>query len=115
MQLLATVLQPPISLLPVLPHGLAAIAIATGYQLLLSRAGLRDFIIYGPAGDYSRDGLLSANREGIISCLGHLAMFFAGVEIGKQFFNAKRLTIQLVGINKLLIFLLEMVVGLWIS
>ena len=89
-QLLATVLQPPISLLPVLPHGLAAIVIATGYQLLLSRAGLRDFIIYGPAGDYSRDGLLSANREGIISCLGHLAMFFAGVEIGKQFFNAKR-------------------------
>ena len=86
-------LQPPISLLPVLPHGLTAIVTATSYQLLLSTAGLREFIVYGPAGDYSRNGgLLSANREGIVSCLGHLAIFFAGVEIGKQFFYASRLS-----------------------
>ena len=46
--------------------------------------------MYGPDGDYSRQTLLSANREGVVSCMGHLAIFLSGVEMGKWYFRANR-------------------------
>ncbi len=50
-----------------------------------------DYIIYGPNGDFSRDNLISANREGIVSCLGFLAIYYLGVQIGRIIHNVKKL------------------------
>lgn len=43
--------------------------------------------MFGSAGDYSRVGFVDANREGIISCVGYLALYFAGVEISRGLFQ----------------------------
>ena len=34
-------------------------------------------------------GLLSANREGVVSCVGYLAMYMAGIELGKWLFQRR--------------------------
>ncbi|XP_074642871.1 glucosaminyl-phosphatidylinositol-acyltransferase PIGW-like [Tubulanus polymorphus] len=66
-----------------------SVCIISGYQYLLTSAGLMDFIIYGVKGDGSRNGLIDANREGICSVMGYLALYFIGVEIGKQLFSKR--------------------------
>ena len=60
--------------------------IGAGYQCLLSTAGLRRYILEGPGGTHSRDTIISANREGLFSCVGYLAIYYTGVEIGRMIF-----------------------------
>ena len=39
-----------------------------------------------------RHDLVSANREGIVSCVGYLAIYFSGVSWGALVFNPKTIT-----------------------
>ena len=63
--------------------GLLSLAIALGYQHLLSNHGLGEFVLEGSDGFGSREGLLNANREGLVSCVGYVAIYFAGVWAGR--------------------------------
>ena len=66
------------------------LAIGLAYQVCLSQGGLKEYIMLGSAGDYSRIGFVDANREGIFSCIGYLALYFAGVEMGRGLFQGNR-------------------------
>ncbi|NXS36039.1 PIGW protein, partial [Pomatostomus ruficeps] len=61
---------------------LVAAALAVLYQLLLSTTSLRAFILHGSDGRGSRRGFLDANREGLFSLLGYLAVYLASVQVG---------------------------------
>ncbi|NXR67421.1 PIGW protein, partial [Rhadina sibilatrix] len=61
---------------------LLALALAVLYQLLLSTTSLRTFILHGSDGRDSRLGFLDANREGLLSLLGYLAIYLASVQVG---------------------------------
>ncbi|XP_078657894.1 glucosaminyl-phosphatidylinositol-acyltransferase PIGW-like [Branchiostoma floridae x Branchiostoma belcheri] len=73
--------------------GLLSLVLAVQYQFALSNQGLQDFVLHGSDGRGSRRGFLDANREGICSCWGFLAVYFAGVELGRFIFK-KRSTVQ---------------------
>ena len=62
---------------------------ATLYQLLLQQYGLGSYVLMGPHGDGSRIGLLSANREGVVSCVGYLAIYTGWIQIGKWLFRKR--------------------------
>lgn len=70
-------------------YGITGLALAFLYQYLLSCAGLRAFVLYGRYGDNSRHGFLDANREGLCSCAGYLALYFIGVQVGKFLFQER--------------------------
>ena len=67
-------------------YGVTGIILALLYQYLLSACGLREFVLYGTEGDGSRLGLLDANREGLCSCVGYLALYLIAVQFGKFLF-----------------------------
>eukprot|EP00794_Sanderia_malayensis_P007860 gene7860-8710_t len=67
---------------------LVGISLAALHQYLLSSCGISDYIIKGSKGDGSRSAnIFDANREGIISCLGFIALYFIAVQIGKEIFK----------------------------
>ncbi|ELU08066.1 hypothetical protein CAPTEDRAFT_138269 [Capitella teleta] len=68
---------------------LLALLLGTGYQYMLTKQGLQDVILHGMNGTDSRHGIFDANREGIFSSFGYLAIYFASVQLGK-FFLFKR-------------------------
>ena len=57
--------------------------------MLLSYFGLTNYVINGPRGDGSRDTLIDANREGVVSSLGYIALYFLGMELGKYIFKPR--------------------------
>lgn len=57
--------------------------------MLLSYFGLTDYVINGSHGDGSRDTLIDANREGVVSSLGYTALYFLGMELGKYIFKQR--------------------------
>ncbi|KAK1331286.1 hypothetical protein QTO34_009237, partial [Cnephaeus nilssonii] len=61
---------------------IVAIAITVLYQLALDLTPLKRLILYGTDGNGTRVGLLNANREGIMSTLGYVAIHMAGVQTG---------------------------------
>ncbi|XP_020026690.1 phosphatidylinositol-glycan biosynthesis class W protein isoform X3 [Castor canadensis] len=61
---------------------IVAISITVLYQLTLDFTPLKSLILYGTDGRGTRVGLLNANREGIISTLGYVAIHMAGVQTG---------------------------------
>ncbi|CAB4036024.1 Phosphatidylinositol-glycan biosynthesis class W, partial [Paramuricea clavata] len=61
------------------------ILIGLFYQRALVN-GLENFVLNGSRGDGSRSNFIDANREGICSSLGYVALYFIGVSIGKLFF-----------------------------
>lgn len=61
---------------------LLAAALAVLYQLLLSTTSLKTFILHGSDGRDSRLGFLDANREGLLSLFGYLAIYLASVQVG---------------------------------
>ncbi|RMC10619.1 hypothetical protein DUI87_12330 [Hirundo rustica rustica] len=61
---------------------LVALALAVLYQLLLSTTSLKTFILHGSDGRGSRLGFLDANREGLLSLFGYLAIYLASVQVG---------------------------------
>jgi phosphatidylinositol glycan class W len=64
------------------------ILISLFYQRALVN-GLENFVLNGSKGDGSRSNFIDANREGICSSLGYVALYFIGVSIGKLFFYNK--------------------------
>lgn len=61
---------------------LLALVVAGFYETWL-QLGLKDYLILGADGSGSRTNLLDANREGVFSSLGYLAIYFAGVQLGQ--------------------------------
>ncbi|XP_076440092.1 glucosaminyl-phosphatidylinositol-acyltransferase PIGW-like [Babylonia areolata] len=64
-----------------------AVAIMSVYQYALSHKGLADYILHGVDGQGSRQGLLDANREGVLSSLGYMALYLIGVQLGSLLFS----------------------------
>ncbi|CAI9728883.1 phosphatidylinositol-glycan biosynthesis class W protein-like isoform X3 [Octopus vulgaris] len=65
-----------------------SIIICAGYQWCLY-CGLEKYIINGWDGRGTRKGLLDANREGIFSSFGYIALYFAGVQLGQFLFRTR--------------------------
>ncbi|NWX15014.1 PIGW protein, partial [Aegotheles bennettii] len=61
---------------------LVAVSLAVLYQLTLSTTSLRSFVLHGSDGSDTRVGFLNANREGLVSLLGYLAIYMASVQVG---------------------------------
>ncbi|XP_066118867.1 phosphatidylinositol-glycan biosynthesis class W protein isoform X1 [Saccopteryx bilineata] len=61
---------------------IVAISITVLYQLALDLTPLKRLILHGTDGSGTRVGLFNANREGIISTLGYVAIHMAGVQTG---------------------------------
>ncbi|KAL4228721.1 hypothetical protein ACF0H5_011764 [Mactra antiquata] len=52
------------------------------HQSVLMVPAFLSFVLDGYDGNGSRDGIIDANREGIVSCVGFLGLYLIGVEIG---------------------------------
>ena len=90
-QVLCTAILPLLSLLPhLLPFAASSILLACLHQFFLSLAGGTDYVLLGPSGDGSRTGLLSANREGVVSSVGYLAVYMAGIQLGQWLFRKRK-------------------------
>ena len=55
------------------------------YQLLLSKTMLDYFLMSGYDGDNA--GFFEANKTGILSCVGYIALYFTALELGKYYFR----------------------------
>jgi phosphatidylinositol glycan class W len=88
--LLCSLLQPLLHSVPWLHLcGVLSLVIAIAYQLCLSWMGLAEYMDKGPDGDGSRSTLFSANREGVISCAGYLAIYLGSIELGQWLFRPR--------------------------
>ncbi|TKS83606.1 Gametogenetin-binding protein 2 [Collichthys lucidus] len=68
-----------LAVLPARRSWIFALLIGGLYQLALETSGLKDFILYN--NDREKD-FLHANKEGIFSVLGYVAIYMAGVQVG---------------------------------
>ncbi|KAJ7406790.1 Phosphatidylinositol-glycan biosynthesis class W protein [Willisornis vidua] len=59
-----------------------ALTVAVLYQLILNTTSLKAFLLHGSSGRGSRAGFLDANREGLFSLWGYLAIYLASVQVG---------------------------------
>eukprot|EP01027_Heterolobosea_sp_BB2_P015308 GEZU01021916.1.p1 GENE.GEZU01021916.1~~GEZU01021916.1.p1 ORF type:complete len:482 (-),score=98.40 GEZU01021916.1:350-1795(-) len=59
-------------------------AIIIVYEFALLKLGLKDYILHHP-----RENFISANKEGICSSIGYLAIYFFGVAVGKLIWRCK--------------------------
>ncbi|NXF80296.1 PIGW protein, partial [Sclerurus mexicanus] len=59
-----------------------ALTVAVLYQLILNTTSLKAFLLHGSGGTDSRAGFLDANREGLLSLFGYLAIYLASVQVG---------------------------------
>ncbi|XP_065899394.1 phosphatidylinositol-glycan biosynthesis class W protein-like isoform X2 [Dysidea avara] len=101
-KVLSTLLYP----LLIIPSWTTGLVLITLHQSLLSYGGVTSYVINGPHGDDTRDNLISANREGIVSSLGYLSLYFLGMEIGRFVFKPRpsvMLSWLLVGIRLMLV------------
>ncbi|XP_059764392.1 phosphatidylinositol-glycan biosynthesis class W protein [Balaenoptera ricei] len=74
--------SPLLIIFPLNKSWIVAISITVFYQLALDFTPLKRLVLYGSDGSGTRVGLLNANREGIISTLGYVAIHMAGVQTG---------------------------------
>uniref|UniRef100_A0A8C6S7W6 Phosphatidylinositol-glycan biosynthesis class W protein n=1 Tax=Neogobius melanostomus TaxID=47308 RepID=A0A8C6S7W6_9GOBI len=79
-----------LAVLPVNQCWFFALVIALMYQFILDTTGLKEFILHNNDRDY---GFIHANREGIFSLAGYVAIYFAGVHVG-QYVMQQRLTVK---------------------
>ncbi|XP_063152778.1 phosphatidylinositol-glycan biosynthesis class W protein isoform X2 [Candoia aspera] len=61
---------------------IVAMMLAVVYECFLDITPLKMFILHGSNGQDSRTGFLNANREGIFSVIGYLAIYMASVQVG---------------------------------
>ncbi|NXT96669.1 PIGW protein, partial [Anhinga rufa] len=61
---------------------IVALNLAVLYQLILNTTSLKTFILHGGDGRDTRVGFLNANREGLLSLFGYLAIYMASVQVG---------------------------------
>ncbi|XP_069082647.1 phosphatidylinositol-glycan biosynthesis class W protein isoform X2 [Pleurodeles waltl] len=71
-----------LTILPVYKSWMMAVFLAVMYQLTLETTTLKMFILNGSDGTGTREGFLNANREGVFSVFGYLAIYMAGVQVG---------------------------------
>ncbi|XP_053131448.1 phosphatidylinositol-glycan biosynthesis class W protein-like [Hemicordylus capensis] len=71
---------------------IVAMVLAVAYECLLAVTPLKSFILSGSDGQGSRAGFLSANREGLFSVIGYLAIYMASVQVG-LYLRQKRTTV----------------------
>ncbi|XP_020370002.1 phosphatidylinositol-glycan biosynthesis class W protein [Rhincodon typus] len=69
-------------LCPVRSSWILSASVAVCYQLLLEITNLKQFILHGNDGKGTRFGFINANREGLFSLLGYIAIYMAGVQVG---------------------------------
>jgi phosphatidylinositol glycan class W len=55
-----------------------AVLIMTGYEIALNSLNLKNYIFYAPRVD-----MISANREGIYSSFGYVALMLIGMTFGR--------------------------------
>ncbi|XP_020785965.1 phosphatidylinositol-glycan biosynthesis class W protein [Boleophthalmus pectinirostris] len=67
-----------------------ALLIAVMYQFILDTTGLKEFIVLNNDRDL---GFLHANKEGIFSAVGYVAIYLAGVHVG-VFIMQQRVTVK---------------------
>eukprot|EP00960_Hanusia_phi_P022894 676335-Hanusia_phi.AAC.1 len=67
-------------------------AISSGYEILLHRSGLQRYIL-----EADRTDVFSANREGIMGCVGYTSLFLAGVVSISSGGGGEELTAALAG------------------
>jgi phosphatidylinositol glycan class W len=58
-----------------------ALTIMLLYEFSLMSLGLKNYVFYGP-----RTHFISANREGVVSSFGYLAVCLFGIEVGRKVF-----------------------------
>lgn len=78
-----------LSICPIRWSWLPAFAVIGLYQYALSHMSLSDYILHGSDRSDSRESIIDANREGICSCLGYIALFLVGAQIGFFIFCKK--------------------------
>lgn len=69
---------------------LLAVVFAGLYQMMLSHGGLTQSLLLGFHRDGQRHGFIDSNREGIVSCLGYVSIYWGGVFVGQLFFLPPR-------------------------
>lgn len=75
-----------LALFPVDASWLLALLIGGSYQVVLETTGLKSFLIH----NNERTGFLQANREGIFSVVGYIAIYMAGVQAGRYLMQRDR-------------------------
>ncbi|XP_006138694.2 glucosaminyl-phosphatidylinositol-acyltransferase PIGW [Pelodiscus sinensis] len=71
-----------LTLFPANKSWIVGMFLAVFYQLILDTTHLKMFVLYGSDGKDTRVGFLNANREGVFSLLGYLAIYMASVQVG---------------------------------
>ncbi|XP_077168703.1 glucosaminyl-phosphatidylinositol-acyltransferase PIGW [Paroedura picta] len=71
-----------LTLFPAHKAWIVATTLAVVYECFLTFTSLKMFILHGSDGQGSRAGFLNANREGIFSVIGYLAIYIASVQVG---------------------------------
>ncbi|NXL91971.1 PIGW protein, partial [Alectura lathami] len=61
---------------------IVAVSLAVLYQLILNTTSLKTFVLHGSNGQDTRAGFVNANREGLLSLCGYLAIYMASVQVG---------------------------------
>ncbi|XP_068725962.1 phosphatidylinositol-glycan biosynthesis class W protein-like isoform X1 [Montipora capricornis] len=84
-------------------YGISGLLLASLYQYILSCYDLKSFVLHGRLGNNSREGFLDANREGLCSCAGFLALYLIGVQLGKFLFQKRNTVGQWVKVLLVLI------------
>ncbi|XP_053310286.1 phosphatidylinositol-glycan biosynthesis class W protein [Spea bombifrons] len=71
-----------LAFVPAQKSWIAATIVVFCYQFLLEMVDLKNFILHGSDRKGTRVGFLNANREGLFSAVGYLAIYMAGVQVG---------------------------------
>lgn len=83
---------------PVHKAWIIAVMLAVGYECLLAVSPLKTFILHGSNGRGSRAGFLNANREGLFSVAGYLAIYMASAQVGLFLFRKRSLVREWLGV-----------------
>ncbi|XP_054250413.1 phosphatidylinositol-glycan biosynthesis class W protein [Indicator indicator] len=78
-----------LAIFPKTKSWIIAINLAVLYQLILNTTSLKMFILHGSNGRDTRVGFLNANREGLLSLFGYLAIYMASVQVGHSLLKCR--------------------------
>lgn len=74
-----------LAVFPVSSSWLLALLIGGAYQAILETTGLKAFLIRSD----ERSGFLQENKEGIFSVVGYIAIYMAGVQVGRYLMQSR--------------------------
>ncbi|XP_034405955.1 phosphatidylinositol-glycan biosynthesis class W protein [Cyclopterus lumpus] len=80
-----------LAILPVSRSWVIALLISGFYQFTLETSGLKDFLIHN---NDREKGFLHANKEGVFSAVGYVAIYLAGVQVGLYVMQPRSLVRQ---------------------